>query len=246
MARLARKHMAVNRKGFKEEIALITQLFLSTYKISIGKGIKKVCMEVHGFKISACPGRNSFVPKSPLALLEKVSAITTLSAKTLSFLLLVIFIEIVKPKGTPFRLVSKVSLGYDWGLLKIFSGREIPLTVISSRNEGLYPVALKLPRILPWLSTPVSSKTNMSLRPMCNSSSIIPDTSDTCTILRFPSGRRAVCTIKWMAEAIISRIALMGSSKPDIKIIESSLTKTSLVELAWTVVIEPSWPVFIA
>ena len=49
-----------------------------------------------------------------------------------------------------------------------------------------------------------------------------------------------------MAEAICSRMARTGSSKPAISTIVSSRLMASRAVLACTVVIEPSWPVFMA
>src|SRR2546428_483423 len=53
-------------------------------------------------------------------------------------------------------------------------------------------------------------------------------------------------TIRSMAEATCCRIALVGKSMPAINTIVSSRERASRVVLAWSVVIEPSWPVFIA
>ena len=52
--------------------------------------------------------------------------------------------------------------------------------------------------------------------------------------------------IRSTAEAICCRIALIGSSKPAIMIIVSSRPWASRGVLACSVVIEPSWPVFMA
>ena len=49
-----------------------------------------------------------------------------------------------------------------------------------------------------------------------------------------------------MADATCSRMARVGRSMPAIKTIVSMRDKASRVLLAWTVVIEPSWPVFMA
>ena len=48
------------------------------------------------------------------------------------------------------------------------------------------------------------------------------------------------------ADAICSRIARIGRSKPAIRIMVSMRASASRGVLAWTVVSEPSWPVFIA
>ena len=65
-------------------------------------------------------------------------------------------------------------------------------------------------------------------------------------ILREPSERRAVWMMRWMAETICSRMDRTGSSMLLIKTSESSRVITSCGELAWRVVSDPSWPVFIA
>ena len=49
-----------------------------------------------------------------------------------------------------------------------------------------------------------------------------------------------------MADAICSRIARCGSSIPAISTIVSRRASESRGELEWTVVMEPSWPVFMA
>ena len=49
-----------------------------------------------------------------------------------------------------------------------------------------------------------------------------------------------------MAEAICSRMARIGRSKPAISTIVSRRVSASRAPLACTVVIEPSWPVFMA
>ena len=49
-----------------------------------------------------------------------------------------------------------------------------------------------------------------------------------------------------MAEAICSRMARTGRSKPAISTIVSRRLSASRAALACTVVIEPSWPVFMA
>jgi len=67
-------YMGVMRKGLKEETAFITLPFLSINKTSIANLIKKVCMELQGFKIRAHPVTNLFLPKSPCILLKEVSA----------------------------------------------------------------------------------------------------------------------------------------------------------------------------
>ena len=49
-----------------------------------------------------------------------------------------------------------------------------------------------------------------------------------------------------MAEAICARSARIGKVIPDIETIVSMRLSASRGELAWTVVSEPSWPVFMA
>src|SRR5919112_518784 len=84
----------------------------------------------------------------------------------------------------------------------------------------------------------------MSWRVMTSPS--IPTISVTWVSRRVPSLSRDWCTIRLMAEEICSRMARMGMSTPAISTIVSSRDSTSRGELAWTVVSEPSWPVFIA
>ncbi len=94
----------------------MTRLFLSTNKTSIGKRIKKVCMELHGLKISAWLGLNSFLPKRPFILLKRLLAIMASSAKIVFWVLLIIFILSlgdtlpISSKDVP-RLDGKTSLG---------------------------------------------------------------------------------------------------------------------------------------
>ena len=66
------------------------------------------------------------------------------------------------------------------------------------------------------------------------------------TTLRLPSERRDSWMMMSTAEAICSRMAREGSSMPLISTIVSRREMTSRGELAWTVVSEPSWPVFMA
>ncbi len=74
----------------------------------------------------------------------------------------------------------------------------------------------------------------------------MPWTSVTCVITRRPSGMRETCMMRSRAEAICSRMARIGRSKPAISTIVSMRLMASRGLLAWTVVIEPSWPVFMA
>ena len=73
-----------------------------------------------------------------------------------------------------------------------------------------------------------------------------PWTSSTDMMRRAPSDARSSCTITLMAEAICSRMARTGRSKPAISTMVSSRARASRAVLAWTVVIEPAWPVFMA
>ena len=74
----------------------------------------------------------------------------------------------------------------------------------------------------------------------------IPTTSVMWVIRRLPSLSRVWWMIRSMAAAICSRMARTGSSMPAISTIVSIRASESRGELACTVVIEPSWPVFIA
>ena len=65
-------------------------------------------------------------------------------------------------------------------------------------------------------------------------------------ILREPSVKRVCCTITWMLRAICSRIACDGRSTPAMSTRVSRRASASTGEFAWMVVIEPSWPVFMA
>ena len=73
-----------------------------------------------------------------------------------------------------------------------------------------------------------------------------PWTSSTETMRRTPSDARSSWTMTLMAEAICSRMARTGRSKPAISTMVSSRARASRGVLAWTVVIEPAWPVFMA
>jgi hypothetical protein len=65
-------------------------------------------------------------------------------------------------------------------------------------------------------------------------------------IRRVPSCRRLACTIRLTADATWLRIAFSGMSIPAIEIMFSRRLTASRGLLAWIVVIDPSWPVFIA
>lgn len=76
-------------------MAFITRLSLLTNTTSMGKRIKKVCMELHGLRIIAWPLLNSFLPKRPFVLLKRLLAIITSSAKIVFLVLLIILIPII-------------------------------------------------------------------------------------------------------------------------------------------------------
>src|SRR6266851_3643302 len=109
---------------------------------------------------------------------------------------------------------------------------------------GRIPVGLSLPWMRPLPSTPVSSKRKTSWSVMVSPSR--PTISVMLVIRREPSRSRDCCTIRWIAEAICSRMARCGKSTPDISTSVSSRDSVSRGVLAWIVVSDPSWPVFIA
>src|SRR2546428_614060 len=74
----------------------------------------------------------------------------------------------------------------------------------------------------------------------------MPVTSAMATTRRAPSLRRAICTTMLMAEASWARITLSGTCWLAIMTMVSRREKASRAALAWTVVMEPSWPVFMA
>ena len=74
----------------------------------------------------------------------------------------------------------------------------------------------------------------------------MPTISEICIILRVPSERRLTWMTTLMALAICCRMARSGSSRLAIEIIVSSRLSASRGVLAWSVVSEPSWPVFMA
>src|SRR5437868_2289422 len=74
----------------------------------------------------------------------------------------------------------------------------------------------------------------------------MPSTSATLTIFRAPPRNRSVCTTMLMAEAICPRMARDGSSVPARRTNVSRRVIASRGLLAWSVLMEPSWPVFIA
>ena len=74
----------------------------------------------------------------------------------------------------------------------------------------------------------------------------MPCTSVMWVTLREPSRMRLCCTMTSTAELICSRMARTGRSMPAISTIVSRRASMSRGVLAWPVVSEPSWPVFIA
>ncbi len=86
----------------------------------------------------------------------------------------------------------------------------MPFAANLGMNVGRSPVASRVPRIFPFSSRPVCLNSKMSWVRIWSSS--IPYTSVMFTILREPSPRRAVWTIRSTAEAICSRIDRSGIS----------------------------------
>ena len=74
----------------------------------------------------------------------------------------------------------------------------------------------------------------------------MPVISDTDITRRVPSGRRASCKTTLIPEAICWRTAEIGISPPIIATICSRRESASRAVFAWIVVIDPSWPVFMA
>lgn len=89
IAKEEKKYIPLKAKGFKLCIVFTILLSLLTNNTSIGKRIKKVWMELHGFKTIACPDFSSFLPKSPRIREKRVSAIRTSWAKIVFFVLLI-------------------------------------------------------------------------------------------------------------------------------------------------------------
>jgi hypothetical protein len=71
------KYMPLKRQGLRQAIVLIALFCLFKKTTSIGKGIKKVCIEQQGLMTKARPFLNSLEFKSPLIRFKKVSAIST-------------------------------------------------------------------------------------------------------------------------------------------------------------------------
>ena len=106
------------------------------------------------------------------------------------------------------------------------------------------PVALKWPSTAPPSPTPWRSNTKMSCMVMTSPS--MPVISEMLVTLRVPSPSRLTWITTWMALAICWRIAFSGRSRLAMAIMVSSRLSASRGVLAWSVVSEPSWPVFMA
>ena len=93
-------------------------------------------------------------------------------------------------------------------------------------------------------STPLRRKRKISC--IVTTSPSMPVISCRLTRRRRPSLMRSSWSTTWSADEIWPRIERSGKSTPVIMIICSSRESASRGVLAWIVVIEPSWPVFIA
>ena len=111
-------------------------------------------------------------------------------------------------------------------------------------NVGRMPVEMNSPWARPLASTPSCSNAKISCMMIVSPS--MPTTSVMLVTLRGPPCRRLAWMIRSTAEANCGRRARIGSSRPAMLIIVSSRLMASRGLLAWTVVIEPSWPVFMA
>jgi hypothetical protein len=105
MIRKDLRHIGVIRNGLSSTMSLTIWFSLSTNKTSMGKRMKNVWIEIAGFKINAWPWLNSFLSRRPIALVNKLSAQTALSAKTVLLVWLIIFID--KTLGTVLKLILK-------------------------------------------------------------------------------------------------------------------------------------------
>src|SRR5262249_51919288 len=124
------------------------------------------------------------------------------------------------------------------------AGRWMPDAFRRSQHFGRTPVARKRPITLPSCETPIFSNTKISCIVITSPS--MPVISEMLVTLREPSLRRVCWTTIWIADAICWRIARSGRLVAPIAIIVSMRLSASRGVLAWTVVSEPSWPVFIA
>ena len=123
--------------------------------------------------------------------------------------------------------------------------RRMPMSGNVSANRGRRPVDRSDAPERPCSSTP-ARKSNMNMSCSVMTSPSMPSTSVMWVMRRVPSFSRDWCTIRLIADAICSRMARCGRSTPAISTIVSSRDSASRGALACTVVIEPSWPVFIA
>ena len=76
--------------------------------------------------------------------------------------------------------------------------------------------------------------------------SSMPVISEILITLRVPSLRRETCTTMVIAEAICWRTCVSGRLRLAMATMDSRRDSASRGVLAWMVVIEPSWPVFMA
>ena len=111
-------------------------------------------------------------------------------------------------------------------------------------NLGRTPIGRISPITLPCSSTP--SRTNLKISCIRMISPSMPVISATEVTRRLPSCRRSSWHTTLMAEAIWARADFGLMSMPDMPIICSRRDRASRGVLACRVVIEPSWPVFIA
>ena len=109
---------------------------------------------------------------------------------------------------------------------------------------GRIPVAMNSPWARPLASTPIGRNAKISCMMIVSPS--MPITSEMLVTLRGPPCRRLAWMIRSTADANCDRKARIGSSRPAMLIMVSSRERASRGVLAWTVVIEPSWPVFMA
>ena len=114
----------------------------------------------------------------------------------------------------------------------------------SASSAGRRPVGRSSPTIVP--SAAIESNSNSKRSWSVITSDSIRCTSVTWVTRREPSSRRSRWITRSSADEICWRIALIGRSIPAISTIVSIRASASRGELAWTVVSEPSWPVFIA
>src|SRR5712691_9285608 len=127
---------------------------------------------------------------------------------------------------------------------KIDAGTSTPLTFSRSRIFGFSPELRKRPCTFPDSVTPMRS--NRKTSRTSTRSSLTPWTSAMLMILRVPSCRRETCTTILIALANCCKITREGISISDISTMASRREKASRGELACTVLIDPSTPVFIA